>query len=331
MSKEFFKFDILVLILLIALTSCNTPVAAPVEQSGDRVEKMKVVATTSIVSDVVRQVGGDQIELTTLLPLGADPHGFEPAPQDIATVSQAQVVFANGAGLEEFLDNLIESAGAQEKVVYVSEGVELLDFAGIHSNEAEEEPGAVQAEDIDEQRHADMGKDPHTWTDPNNVIIWVQAIAQSLSELDPQNAQIYQANAERYRSELEQLDGWIAAETSQVPEAQRVLVTDHLVMGYFGERYGFEQVAALIPGYSSMAQPSAQELAALEEAIRTYQVPAIFVGNTVNPELAQRVAADTGTQLVLIYTGSLSEPGGEAGTYLEYMRYNTDAMVNALK
>jgi ABC-type Zn uptake system ZnuABC Zn-binding protein ZnuA len=176
-----------------------------------------------------------------------------------------------------------------------------------------------------------VGKDPHTWTDPNNVIIWVQAIAQSLSEIDPQNAQIYQANAERYRSELEQLDGWIAAETSQVPEAQRVLVTDHLVMGYFGERYGFEQVAALIPGYSSMAQPSAQELAALEEAIRTYQVPAIFVGNTVNPELAQRVAADTGTQLVLIYTGSLSEPGGEAGTYLEYMRYNTDAMVNALK
>jgi len=159
---------------------------------------------------------------------------------------------------------------------------------------------------------------------------WVGTIEQTLRQADPANADTYTANASAYREELHELDAWIMEQVAQVPEAQRNLVTDHTAFGYFAHRYGFEQVGAVVPGYSTMAEPSAQELANLEDAINEYQVPAIFVGTTVNPALSERVAEDTGTQLVPLYTGSLSEAGGEADTYLKLMRYNTQAIVAAL-
>lgn len=308
---------VLWLFFIVFLASCQ-PQGISTEDLSDG--KIKVVATTTIVSDVVHQIGGDHIALATLLPAGADPHGFEPSPQDLALVSEAQVVFANGGGLEEFLTNLIESADAQDRVVYLSDGIELI------TGDEEHVSGEVggDAQDLG-------GGDPHTWMDPNNVVLWVDSIQAELSALDPQNAERFKANAASYQEQLRELHGWIAEQTGQVPEVHRALVTDHLILGYFARRYGFEQIGALIPGYSSMAQPSASELAKIEDTIRSYQVPAIFVGNTVNPDLAQRVTQDTGTQLVFIYTGSLSEAGGEAGTYLDYMRYNTQAIVNALK
>lgn len=308
---------VLWLFFIVFLASCQ-PQGISTEDRSDG--KIKVVATTTIVSDVVHQIGGDHIALATLLPAGADPHGFEPSPQDLALVSEAQVVFANGGGLEEFLTNLIESADAQDRVVYLSDGIELI------TGDEEHVSGEVggDAQDLG-------GGDPHTWMDPNNVVLWVDSIQAELSALDPQNAERFKANASSYQEQLRELHGWIAEQTGQVPEVHRALVTDHLILGYFARRYGFEQIGALIPGYSSMAQPSASELAKIEDTIRSYQVPAIFVGNTVNPDLAQRVTQDTGTQLVFIYTGSLSEAGGEAGTYLDYMRYNTQAIVNALK
>jgi ABC-type Zn uptake system ZnuABC Zn-binding protein ZnuA len=297
----------------LGLAACG----APRPSSGDQVnDKIKVVATTTILGDVVSNIGDEQIELMILLPSGTDPHGFEPTPQDIAAVSDAQVVFAVGGGLEEFLEDVIDGADASEKVEYVSEGIDLLAFEGDHD---------------DHDDHGGAGKDPHTWTDPNHVISWVQHIEEKLSELDPEHAVYYQANANSYIKELEELHNWITTQTDLVPDERRVLVADHLTLGYFAHQYGFEQIGALIPAYSSMAEPSAQELADLEDAIQSYGVPAIFVGNTVNPDLAQRVSEDSGTQLIFIYTGSLSEPGGEAATYLEYMRYNTSAIVDALK
>ncbi|MBN1149144.1 MAG: zinc ABC transporter substrate-binding protein [Anaerolineales bacterium] len=288
-----------------------------------------MVATTSIVSDVVSQIGGEKIELITLLPLGADPHGYEPTPQDIARVADADVIFANGAGLEEFIEHLIESAGAQEKIVPVSEGIALMQCEEEHEHEGEAEGHEQEGEEG--ESHQDLGADPHTWTDPNNVMIWAGNIAGKLSELDPENADFYQANAEKYIEELKGLDAWIRQQASQLPDANRRIVTDHTLFCYFSDEYGFEQVGAIFPGYSTSAQPSAQELAALEDSIKNLAVKAVFVGNTVNPELAQRVAEDTSVRIVFIYTGSLSEPGGEAGTYLDYMRYNVQAIVEALK
>ena len=303
---------LLYLILSTVLIAACTHRAEPAVGDG----KLKVVATTTIVADVVSQIGGEWIELSTLLPVGADPHGFNPTPQDIARVADAQVVFASGAGLEEFLEELIESAGAEDKLLHVSDGIDFLQFEG----------GAEG-----EEHNEHQGIDPHTWTDPNNVILWVHNIEAALIENDPENANSYKANAERYEQELVALDAWMREQVDLIPPDNRMLVSDHANFGYFARAYGFEQVGALIPGYSTMAEPSAQELAALEDAISAFNVQAIFVGNTVNPTLAERVAEDTGVQLVFVYTGSLSEAGGEVGSYIQYMEYNTGAFVEALK
>lgn len=277
--------------------------------------KLKVVATTTIVGDIVSEVGDDLIELSVLLPIGTDPHSFNPTPQDIAKVSEAHIIFANGAGLEEFLDPLIESADAGNRVIHLSEEIELIDFVDQHKT--------------DEDEHGNG--DPHVWTNPNNVILWVDQIEHELSQLNPANANAYASNAKEYKTELQALDTWIHQQVSLVPENNRKIVTDHLIFGYFASAYGFEQLGAIIPGYSTLSEPSAQDIAEMEDSIREFGVKAIFVGNTVNPNLAERVAEDTGIKLIPVYTGSLSPSDGEAPTYIDYMRYNTNAFVDALK
>jgi ABC-type Zn uptake system ZnuABC Zn-binding protein ZnuA len=298
-------------LLLVACGSVESPAA----DNG----KLTVVATTSIVADVVSNIGGEHINVDILLPVGADPHSFEPTPQDIAKVADADIVFANGAGLEIFIAHLLESANAEEKMIEVSEGIMLLE----HPN--------AEVEDDDHDDHEGELGDPHTWTDPNNVIIWVENIEAALSKADPANAQSYATNAIAYKTELEEIDSWIREEIAQIPEENRKIVTDHRLIGYYVDEYGLEMAGAIIPGYSSLSEPSAQELAAIEDAIGDLGVSAIFVGNTVNSNLSERVAEDTGVALVFFYTGSLSPADGDAPTYLEYLRYNTNAFVNALK
>jgi ABC-type Zn uptake system ZnuABC Zn-binding protein ZnuA len=305
---------LLSLLLVSVLAACAQPGS---EGSSAADGRLQVVATTTIVGDVVSQVGGEQIDLHVLLPVGADPHSFDPTPQDIARVADADLVFANGAGLESFLNPLIESAGAADRVVEVSDGIELRQLSG----------GTAEAGHNDSK----SGLDPHTWTDPNNVMVWVNNIQQALSEQDPANSDSYAASAEAYTNELKSLDTWIREQVAQVPQDRRMIVTDHTLLGYFADEYGFNQVGALISGYSTLAEPTAKELADIEDAIHNLSVPAVFVGNTVNPALAERVAQDTGVRLVYFYTGSLTAPGGDASTYLKYMRYNVNVIVNALK
>jgi len=309
-------------LLLWAIGGCQSPGAVTYDQMPSlspvalgQGERLQVVATTSIVADVVRNVGGDRIDLKTLIPLGTDPHTFQPTPQDAAAVADAYVVFANGAGLEAFLAGLLESAGAGVAVVPVSYGVALRQFEGGGAGGGEREGGF----------------DPHTWFDPNNVIVWTHNVERALSALDPGHAGVYEANAKAYRASLQELDGWIREQVAGVPERNRKLVTDHASFSYFAHQYGFEQVGAVFPGYSTLAQPAARDLAALEDAIREFDVKAVFVGNTVNPALAEQVAQDTGTRVVFMYTGSLSEPGGPAGDYLAFMRYDVEAVVEALR
>jgi len=293
--------------LLAFLAACQPAAAAP---SGG----LSVVATTSIVADVVQQIGGDAFTVTTLLPLGSDPHSFQPSPRDMALVADASVIFANGAGLEEFLQPLIENAGAQARVVEVSEGISLLEAAPEESEAGDEHTG-----------------DPHTWVDPNNVLVWVENIQAALTELDPDNAADYQAKAERYKSELKAMDAWIVEQVATIPPENRVLVTDHLVYGYFAERYGFEQIGAIIPGFSTISSPSAKDLAAIESAIQAHNVKAVFVSESTSPTLVQRVSEDTGVALVRLYHGSLSEPDGPTATYIDMLRFNVNAMVAALQ
>ncbi len=303
---------LLILLLLAMLVACTQDPSQPLQPAASP-GKLKVVATTTIVGDVVQHIGGQAIQLNVLLPVNADPHSFQPTPQDAAKVAEAQVIFVNGAGLEAFLSPLLENAGSQVRQVSVSQGISL--HSALEEEHEEDDPQG----------------DPHVWMDPNNVMVWVKNIAAALSEADPQNATLYQNSAEMYLQNLDELDLWIRQQVDQIPEARRVLVTDHQVFGYFAERYGFQQLGAVIPGYSTMSQPSAQELAALEDSLRSLNVPAIFVGNTIQPNLVEQVSNDTGTQLLFVYTGSLTDASGPAATYLDYMRFNVNVIVSALK
>jgi manganese/iron transport system substrate-binding protein len=319
LSKKSFSILTTFLMLIVFGTSAcaATSPSQLTSQSDTDQQVFKVVATTTIVADIVDEVGGDEIELVTLLPVGADPHTFDPTPQDIAAVADAQVVFANGAGLEEFLEPLIESAGAASKVVYVSDGIEYLQLNGASESET--------------QNSLQNSTDPHTWTDPNNIIIWVKNIKNTLSGLDPANEELYNKNAASYITELKDLDTWIREQVSQIPPENRLIVTDHLQYAYFAKAYGFTQLGAIIPGFSTTVEASAQELASLTDVINQDNVKAIFVGKTANPNLAERIAEDTGTQVIFLYTGSLTEAGGEADNYLDYVRFNVDAIVEALE
>lgn len=320
------KKFLIIPLLIILLVACTGE--APIATSG--AEKLNVVATTTLVGDVVRNIGGDAIQLSVLLPIGIDPHRFEPTPQDAALLAEADLIVANGAGLEEFLDRLLESAAGDVAVIYASEGIALMESVEEHHHEGEEGHESEEAHEGEEE-HIHEGGDPHVWMDPNLVLVWVDNIEQALSKQDPINASIYKANADSYRKQLVELDAWVRQQVEQVPQANRRLVTDHKSLGYFAARYGFEQVGAVIPSVTSLAEPSAQELAALEDAIRNQGVKAVFVELSVNPSLAQRIAEDTDVHLVEIYTGSLSESDGPAGNYLDFMRYNVRAIVNALK
>jgi len=297
---------LLVLFTLAAFAYCA---GAEIQSSS---KKLQVVATTTILADVVSQVGGDRIEISSLLPAGADPHNFEPTPADAAKLAQADAVFMNGLSLEAALEPLLKNVDQSEKITVVSEGI--IPLSGELSD----------GEDHGMQ-------DPHVWTDPNNVKIWVNNIEETLSKLDSSDAQTFRDNAATYEKQLRDLDEWIWNEISKIRGANRMLVTDHLMLGYFAAHYGFRQIGAIIPGYSTLSQPSARELAALEDALREHHVKAIFVGNTVNPSLARRVSEDTGSKLVTLYTGALTDANGAAPTYIDYMKSNVTAIVSALK
>ncbi len=319
---------LLAMVVLLALASCARP-APPAAPEGDTLpalqpvplkpgERLRVVATTTIVGDVVARVGGETIQLTVLLPVGADPHTYEPTPADLTAVAGAHVLFINGLGLEGFLERTLRNVGGDLPVVSVS--------AGIRPRPLEEEAG----EEAEEEEHHHGEYDPHVWLDVRNVMVWVENIRQALSALDPAHTDLYAANAAAYRKELEALDAWILEQVAQVPPQNRKLVTNHPAFGYFAERYGFEQVAAVYP-VSPGAEPSAREIAQLEETIRQYGVPAVFAETTVNPKLAEQVARDTGVRLVTLYSGSLGAPGSGAETYIGMMRANVQAIVDALK
>ena len=274
-------------------------------------ERLNVVATTSLIGDVVSQIGGEYITLASVMGVGQDPHTYEPVPADIALLEQADVIFSNGLDFEEGLVEPLASLADRVPVVPVSAGVDVL--SGGHEHD----------------EHA--AGDPHTWMDPRNVMIWADNIAYALSALDPAHADSYRANAEAYKAQLEELDNYIAAQVARIPEANRKLVTDHEALGYFARRYGFEVVGAVIPNITTSAEPSAAELAELVETIRTEQVRAIFVSTSVSDELARTVVEEVGYEVQILYLyHELGEQGSGAETYLGMMRTDIDTIVAGL-
>jgi len=417
----------IVLLILVVTTGCQqvdqqvdmqeSAVSEDSDNNSADENRLKVLATTTIVGDVVAQVGGDAIDLEILLPVGADPHGFKPTPQDVAKMTDADVIFANGLGFEEFLEPMIANSLSADNVFELSDGIVVIegeehhdehegekhhdehegeehhdehegekhhdedegeehhdehegeehhdkdegeehhdeDEGEEHHDEHEgeehhdEDEGEEHHDEHEGEKHHDEdegeehhdeheghahdhgGIDPHAWFNPLNVVVWTNNVADVLSEKDSANSQIFVENAEAYVAELESLDLWISEQVAQVPNENRKLITDHEVFGYFAERYMFTQMGTLLPSYSTASEPTAKDIAEIEDIITDFDVQAMFVGNMVNPDLAERVAADTGAEIVFVYTGSLSESSGEASTYLDYMKYNTKVIVDALK
>lgn len=313
MSFSFHKHIFISLLSLFLLASCTG------QDSASTDAKLHIVATTTIVADVVRQIGGESIELVTLLPIGADPHSFSPSPADMTAIADADLIFANGAGLEEFLDPLIESADAEDKLIRVSDGITLI----------EKETEDTEIDHAEDGHHE--GEDPHTWTDPNNVILWTKTIETALSQADPENAPLYQQNAETYSKKLTDLDTWIQQEVAHLPDSRRKLVTDHQQFSYFAQRYGFSEIGFIIPSFSTMSETSASDLANLIDIIEIENITAIFIGNTINTNLAEQITRETGAKIYTLYTGSLTEPGGEADTYIKYIEFNVTTIIKALR
>lgn len=303
---------VFVLLGMVALAACQPPGQAA--QSGGAQTALKVVAAETFLADIAQNVAGERVKIDALMPIGVDPHGFEPTPTDVAKIADSNVLIVNGAGLEEFLAKLLKNAGGQRAVIEAA--------AGLISRQRHE----------GEMADPDHVGDPHFWLDPNNVIKYAENIRDGLSKADPEGAGTYQANAGAYIAKLKELDRWIADRATEVPEANRLLVTNHESFGYFADRYGFRIIGTLLPSVSTGSSPSAQQLAQLIDHITATGAKAIFLETGTNPQLAEQVAKETGSQVVTnLYSHSLTEASGPAPTYIDMMKFNTNAIVDALK
>lgn len=320
----------------------------------------RLVASFSILADVARNVAGDAADVTSLIPPGADPHAYSPAPNDLAAVADADVVLINGAEFEQGLLKTIESVLGDKTPVVASTCAEILPFGEAApppaATPAADDPVAARcAEHVGELDAlniaapaypvAPLGRlyaltctsdgedgncDPHVWFNPYNVQLWALFIRDTLSDLDPAHAQVYKDNAAAYIAQVEALKAEVNTQIASLPVERRVLVTDHDALGYFADTFGFRVVGLVVPSVSTVAEPSAQEIAGLIDTIRTEHVPAVFAGETVSPTLSQQVADEAGAQFYVIYAESLTD-GGAAPTYLDLLRYDVTTVVDALK
>ncbi len=433
-------------------------------------DALHVVATHGILADVTRAVAGDQAEVSSLIPIGADPHAFVPTPSDLTTLAQSDLVLINGAGYEEELLETIEGAGTGGNLVNASACIQIRpylvgmshgdehgddehgdehahddehdddhDDEHAHDDEHDDEHGDDDHDDehahdddhddehahdddhddehahdddhddehahddehgdeqgdddhADEHAHDDdhadehemagdldcdgydaevaaiigeeadglvhfstlgRGKDvdclgahdhgagheheegacdPHMWMDPDNVIYWALMIRDTLSAMDPDNAAEYAANATAYAQELVTLEAdFILPTLAELPADKRVLITSHETLGYFATTFGFEIVSTVIPGSSTLVEPSARDMAMVVDRVRAESVPAIFSDMHLSDALVQTIAAEAGLEVFGLYSDALSDADGPAATYLDYMHYNVSTIVEALK
>ncbi|MBS1210125.1 MAG: periplasmic solute binding family protein [Proteobacteria bacterium] len=273
-------------------------------------DKIPVVASFSILGDIVSVVGGDRVVVTSLVGPDQDAHVFEPTPVDVKKVAQAHMVVINGLGFEGWIARLAKSAGYRKEIVVASAGVRARTMS------AEEGHGRQT--------------DPHAWQDPNNVIVYVRNIAEKLAALDPAGAAEYRANSQRYIAELTKLDEWIVAQYAQTPATRRRIITSHDAFGYHGARYGIELLAP--QGMSTESEASAKDVANLIRQIRREHIKAVFMENMSNAKLISQLARDAGVTLAgELYPDALSKADGPAPTYLNLMRYNVNQIAEAMK
>ncbi len=307
--------------MTVFLGACAVPA---VQTSPEVAAQPKVLAAETFLADIAQNVAGDRLTVEVLIPRGVDPHSFEPTPADVRKVADATLLIVNGAGLEAFLQPLLENAGGAATVVEAAAGLSPREgHTGEHEEgEADHAPDAGGHEE----------GDPHFWLAPNHVITYVENIRDGLAAADPAGKEAYAANAGAYVARVEELDAWITEQVEQIPEARRLLVTNHESFGYFADRYGFRVVGAVIPSVSTAASPSAQQLAQLADQVKATGAPAVFLELGANPQMATQLAAETGMKVVTgLLTHSTTAEDGPAPDYLSMIRYNVTTIVDALK
>ncbi len=312
------------LALAIAVSSLAYPVQAA--------EKLPVVASFSILGDVVGQVGGDRVAIKAIVGPGGDAHVYQPTPADAAGIAKAAVVFVNGLGFEGWIDRLIQTSGYKGPVITASAGIKAL-----KSDEHEEDSDHKEAHE-EHERHDDEGKeaghhhgdlDPHAWQNVKNVIVYVKNVKEGLCKVDAANCDTYTRNAANYAGKLEALDVDIRRRLNAVSADKRKIITSHDAFRYFADAYGVSILAPV--GFSTQSEASAEDVAQLINQIRKDGVRALFVENISDPRLIEQIARETGVKVGgELFSDALSKEGGPAANYINMMRHNSELMAGAL-
>jgi zinc/manganese transport system substrate-binding protein len=290
---------------LIASLGLTSLIPFPTRAAGP----LPVVASFSILGDMVHTIGGEAVAVTSLVGPDGDAHVYHPRPKDLRTLMAAKLLVQNGLSLEGWMVRLTGSAGFKGKIIIAAEKIRPRTM-----NEA----GGVVA------------IDPHAWQDPRNAVLYVRAITEALASVDPANAATYRANGSRYAARIAEIDAWIEATLQPIGALQRRIITTHDAFGYYGARYG---IAFLAPeGISTESEPSAKAIAALVAQIKREKVRTVFIENMASDRMARMLAQETGAVLGgTVYSDALSPPGGPAPTYLDILRHNTTLFAAAMR
>ncbi|MCX5590036.1 metal ABC transporter solute-binding protein, Zn/Mn family [Alcaligenes endophyticus] len=300
--------------------------AIPGAAQAQAVEPLRVVASFSILSDMVQEIGGDKIALSTIVGRDADAHTFEPTPSDTKALTHAQLLIVNGLDFEAWIPRLVQSSGYQGPQLVASAGITPLDFEHTADNNHDHDH---DHEDHD-HGHSHGQHDPHAWQSLQQAQVYVKNIAVGLAQADPANADYYQARAQDYAQRMQSLDQHWRAQFARVPSDKRRVITSHDAFAYFAKAYDIQFLPLL--GVSNMAEPSAKEMATLIKQARDEHIAAIFTENVVSPKLAQQMAREVGTKLGgVLYSDALGPEGSEAGTYLGMMDWNAKQVYEALQ
>jgi zinc/manganese transport system substrate-binding protein len=328
--------------LQIAIAFLILPILAKDVQAAD---KVKAVATFSILGDMVKQVGGDRVEVTALVGPNGDAHVFDPTPADAKTLAGADIFFVNGLGFEGWMDRLEKSSGFAGRLVVASDGVKPLTMEeeeGHHHGDAgkdeeKHEDHAKGAEEHEEHAKGEAGHehegervtDPHAWQSLANGKIYVVNIRDGLIAADPEGKDFYEANAQKYLEAIAKEEAAVKAAIGALPEARRKIITSHDAFGYFGNAYGLEIIAP--EGVSTESEASAQDVAKIIRQIKAEKIPAVFLENVTDRRLLDQIAKESGAKIGgTLYSDALSPPDGPAPTYLGMFRHNIETLTAAL-
>lgn len=308
----------LIATLLAACGATSTP-STNATTGASTSGKIKAVATTTIIADMVKNIAGDKLELVTILKPGSDPHDYEPTANDSKAIADAQIIFLNGAGLEETLEKALEGNTKATKVT-LTENIKL---------RKGEEEGHTEKPGESKEEHE---YDPHIWQSTDNAKIMVDNIVAGLVKVDSAGKTTYEANAKTYKGKIDETASEIKKLLEQVPADRRKLITNHDAFGYFADQYKYEIVGTVFSTFDTTSEPSAKDVAELVAKIKSQKVPAVFTENTTNPKLAEQISKDAGVKVVTnLYTDSLGVSGTDGDTYLKMMLANAKSISTALK